>query len=46
MLFRSVNAVTDYRYGYANAIGVLMFVIGLIMMVVINKAFRINETDY
>ena len=41
-----VNAVTDYRYGYANAIGVLMFVIGLIMMGVINKAFRMNETDY
>ena len=41
-----VNAVTDYRYGYANAIGVLMFVIGLIMMGVINKVFRINETDY
>ena len=41
-----VNAVTDYRYGYANAIGVLMFVIGLIMMGIINKAFRMNETDY
>lgn len=41
-----VNAVTDYRYGYANAIGVIMFVIGLIMMGVINKIFRMNDTDY
>lgn len=41
-----VNAVTDYRYGYANAIGVLMFIIGLVMMFVVNKAFRMNETDY
>ncbi len=41
-----VNAVTDYRYGYANAIGVLMFVIGLIMMGIVNKAFRMNESVY
>lgn len=41
-----VNAVTDYRYGYANAIGVLMFVIGLIMMGIVSKAFRMNESDY
>lgn len=41
-----VNAVTDYRYGYANAIGVVMFVIGLVMMGVINKVFRMNEVDY
>ena len=41
-----VNAVTDYRYGYANAIGVVMFIVGLIMMGIINKVFRMNETDY
>lgn len=40
-----VNAVTDYRYGYANAIGVVMFVLGLIILAGVNKLFRMNETD-
>ena len=41
-----VKGVTDYRYGYANAVGVLMFVIGLIILGVVNKAFRMNDSDY
>ena len=40
-----VRGVTDYRYGYANAVGVFMFVIGLVILAVVNKAFRMNEID-
>lgn len=41
-----VNAITDYRYGYANAVGVLMFLIGLAVLYVVNRAFRMDESDY
>ena len=41
-----VNSVTDYKYGQANAIGVMMFLIGLVVLVVVNRAFRMNESDY
>ena len=40
-----VNGILDYRYGYANAIGVLMFVIGLMMLGIVNKAFRMEVSD-
>lgn len=40
-----VNGITDYRYGYANAIGVVMFLIGLVVLFLINKAFRMDESD-
>lgn len=39
-----VRSITDYNYGFANAIGVVMFVFGLIIMAVINKAFRMSDT--
>lgn len=41
-----VRSISDYNYGFANAIGVIMFVFGLIIMAVINKAFRMNESVY
>ncbi len=41
-----VKGIMDYRYGYANAVGVVMFVIGLIILAVVNKAFRMDESDY
>lgn len=41
-----VRALNDYNYGYANAIGVVMFLFGLIILVAINKAFRMNDTVY
>ena len=34
------------RYGYANAVGVVMFIIGLIVLGVVNKLFRMDEADY
>ena len=41
-----VNNLTDYKYGQANAIGVIMFLIGLVVLVVVNRAFRMSESDY
>ena len=41
-----VRAITDYNYGFANAIGVVMFVFGLIVMLVINRLFKMNESIY
>ena len=39
------NGIMDYRYGYANAIGVVMFIIGLVVLALINRAFRMDESD-
>lgn len=41
-----VRSITDYNYGFANAIGVTMFIFGLIIMAVINKAFRMSDPVY
>lgn len=41
-----VNSILDMNYGYANANGVIMFVIGLLILGLINKLFRMNETVY
>lgn len=41
-----VRAISDYNYGFANAIGVAMFIMGLIVMGIITKAFRMNESVY
>lgn len=41
-----VRAITDYNYGFANAIGVIMFLIGLLVMYIVTKAFRMNDSIY
>lgn len=41
-----VRAISDYQYGFANAIGLVMFIFGLIVMLVINRAFRMGDTIY
>jgi len=41
-----VNAINDYNYGFANSIGVIMFLLGVIVLFVINKLFRMNESYY
>ena len=41
-----VRAITDYNYGFANAIGVIMFLIGLLIMYIVTKAFRMNDSIY
>lgn len=41
-----VRAITDYNYGFANAVGVVMFIAGLIAMLTVNRLFRMNESVY
>ena len=41
-----VKGIMDYRYGYANAVGVVMFVVGLLILAVVNRMFRMDESDY
>ena len=44
MLYQT--AMKENNYGYANTIGVFIIVLGVVSMVLINKAFRMNESDY
>lgn len=41
-----VRSISDYNYGFANTIGVVMFIFGLIVMGVINKVFRMSDPVY
>jgi raffinose/stachyose/melibiose transport system permease protein len=41
-----VNSVTDMNYGMANTVGTIMFLVGILMLVVIRRAFRMNEPIY
>lgn len=41
-----VKSIQDMKYGYANANGVIMFLLGLVILAVINKAFKMNENVY
>ncbi len=38
-----VNSILDMKYGYANANGVIMFILGLIILWAVNKAFKMND---
>lgn len=39
-----MRAITDYNYGFANAIGVVTFIFGMLVLLVVNKLFRMGET--
>lgn len=41
-----VKSIQDMKYGYANANGVIMFIIGLIILALVNKAFKMNDSVY
>lgn len=41
-----VNSISDMKYGYANANGVIMFIIGLVILALVNKIFKMNESVY
>ena len=41
-----VKSINDYNYGLANAIALLMFVFGILVMLGINRAFRMNDPVY
>ncbi|MDR3248142.1 MAG: sugar ABC transporter permease [Treponema sp.] len=38
-----VNNISDYNYGVANAIAMVMLVLGVVIMGLCNRAFRMNE---
>lgn len=40
------KSITDFNYGLANATAMLMFVFGIVVMLIINKLFRMNESVY
>jgi raffinose/stachyose/melibiose transport system permease protein len=37
---------TENNYGYANTVGVIIILVGVLVIVVLNKLFRINKSDY
>ena len=41
-----VKSILDLKYGYANANGVIMFILGLVILWLVNKMFRMNESVY
>jgi raffinose/stachyose/melibiose transport system permease protein len=41
-----VNAISNNHYGYANAVGSIMFVLGIVMLLVVNKVMKMNESVY
>lgn len=41
-----VNAINNSKYGYANASGMMMLVLGILMLVLVNRLFRMNESVY
>lgn len=41
-----VRAIMDMNSGYANAAGVVMFLIGMVIMVLVNKVLRMNDPVY
>lgn len=44
MLYQT--SMKENNYGYANTIGVFIILLGIVSMVVINKVFKMNESDY
>ena len=41
-----MRAISDYNYGFANAIGIVMVIFGILVLVAVNKAFHMGESDY
>ena len=41
-----VNSISDMKYGYANANGMVMFALGLIILAAVNITFRMNDSIY
>ncbi len=41
-----VKSILDLKYGYANANGIIMFILGIIILYAVNKIFRMNERIY
>jgi len=37
---------SENNYGYANTIGVIIVIMGIVVMTIINKAMKVNDEDY
>ena len=44
--FILTGAIQNNQYGYANAVGVIMFLLGLAVLLVVTKVMRTNESIY
>lgn len=45
-LYLYKTSMTDNNYGYANMMGVVLIVAGIVAVQAINKLFCMNESDY
>lgn len=45
-LYLYKTSMTDNNYGYANMMGVVLIIAGVIVVYAINRLFRMNEADY
>lgn len=45
-LYLYKTSMTDNNYGYANMMGVVLIIAGIVAVQAINKLFRMNESDY
>jgi raffinose/stachyose/melibiose transport system permease protein len=45
-LYLYKTSMTDNNYGYANMMGVVLIIAGIIAVYAINRLFRMNEADY
>jgi raffinose/stachyose/melibiose transport system permease protein len=41
-----VNSISNNQFGFANAIGTVMLIIGIVMLVAVNRIFRMNDSVY
>lgn len=41
-----MRAIMDYNYGFANAIGVVLVIFGIVVLMLVNKLFHMGESDY
>lgn len=40
------EGIVNYKYGYSNAAAAIMIVLGIVVFVIVNKLFRMNESIY
>ena len=40
------NITNDFQYGYANAIGMVLLFLGIMVILIVQKAFRMNKSLY
>ncbi len=44
-LYLYKTSLIDNNYGYANMMGVMLIILGIVIVAIINKIFRLNEAD-